>query len=108
MGTNAELYAQDFYTWCLTTAAFIRAGQWHELDPVALAEEIESLGQQDKEDLKQHLQDILTQILLWWAQPDERCGRWRSTIRTLRYALARLLRDSPSLQTQVPGVLREE
>lgn len=108
MGTNAELYEQDFYTWCLTTAELIRAGKWHELDPGALAEEIESLGHQDKEDMEQHLQNILTQLLLWWAKPDERCGRWRSAIRTLRYALARLLRDSSSLQTQVPGVLSEE
>ena len=27
MGTNAELYEQDFYPWCLTTATLIREGQ---------------------------------------------------------------------------------
>jgi len=28
MGTNTELYTQDFYAWCLTTAALIREGKW--------------------------------------------------------------------------------
>ncbi len=48
MSTNAALYDQDFYTWCLTTAALIRAGKWYDLDPASVAEEIESLGKSDR------------------------------------------------------------
>ena len=39
MGTNAELYEQDFFAWTQTTAALIRAGKWHEVDPASVAEE---------------------------------------------------------------------
>ena len=44
MRTNAELYEQDFFEWTHTTAALIRAGKWHDIDPERLAEELESLG----------------------------------------------------------------
>ena len=39
MRTNAELYEQDFFAWTQTTAALIRAGKWHEVDPASVAEE---------------------------------------------------------------------
>ena len=39
MNTNAALYEADFYSWCPTTAALIRNGEWSDLDRAALAEE---------------------------------------------------------------------
>lgn len=39
MGTNADLYHQDFYRWTQETAALIEAGKWHEIDPAVLADE---------------------------------------------------------------------
>src|SRR5438105_15177796 len=35
--TNTDVYATDFYAWCMTTAQLVRAGQWDALDPEALA-----------------------------------------------------------------------
>src|SRR5215510_7417093 len=55
MSTNAELYEQDFYAWTQTTAALIRAGKWYDLDPEALAEEIESLGKSQHRELGSRL-----------------------------------------------------
>jgi hypothetical protein len=31
MHQNATLYEQDFYTWAMTTAALMRAGEWQDL-----------------------------------------------------------------------------
>ena len=75
MRSNAELYEHDFFEWTHTTAALIRAGKWHDIDPERLAEELESLGQQDQREVESHLQALLYQLLKWWAQPEERCGR---------------------------------
>ena len=44
LGSNAETYAQDFYAWCLATAALVREGHWDAIDQEALIEELESLG----------------------------------------------------------------
>jgi hypothetical protein len=85
----------------------LRAGKWQELDYAHLAEEIESLGQWDKQDLGQRLEGLLIHLLTWWANPEDRCGRWQSTIRTQRYDLELLLRDSPSLAAQVPALLTQ-
>jgi Domain of unknown function DUF29 len=108
MGNNTELYAQDFYVWCLTTAALIREGKWYDIDPEALAEEIESVGHQDKRELESRLGSLLVHLLTWWACPEKRCGQWKSTIRQERREVALLLRDSPSLQTALPAILSEE
>jgi len=108
MGSNAELYDADFYTWCLTTAALIRAGKWHDIDPESVAEELASVGHQEQEKVESLLQAVLSDLLIWWAQPEERCGRWRSTIRGHRHDLLTALRDSPSLQTALPTMIAEE
>jgi Domain of unknown function DUF29 len=110
MHTNAELYAQDFYAWTQSTAALIRAGQWHELDPEALAEEVESLGKSDWRELASRIAVLLRHLLKWCYQPERRQrGRsWRSTIWEQRSRLRRLLRQSPSLAPLVPQTIQEE
>jgi hypothetical protein len=42
------LYAQDFYAWVQATTALIQAGQWENLDQETLAEEVASLGVNQK------------------------------------------------------------
>ena len=108
MTTNADLYAQDFFQWAQTTAALIRAGKWQDVDVNAIAEELESLGKQDRREVRRHLEALVCDLLKWWAQPAERSGRWRSTIRIQRHELELILRDSPSLQAQLSTFLTEE
>jgi hypothetical protein len=107
MSTETPLYDDDFYRWTQYQAALLRAGKWQELDYANLAEEIESLGKWDKRDLEQRLEGLLIHLLTWWAKPEDRCGRWQSTIHTQRYELELLLRDSPSLEAQVPVLLTQ-
>ena len=107
MGTNAELYAQDFYTWTKTTAALIRAGKWSALDREALAEEIESLGKSQHRELGSRLDVLLLHLLKWGYQPLERSGSWRSTIRTQRRELRRLLQQTPGLRPLVPSAVAD-
>lgn len=107
MSTNADLYEQDFFQWTQTTAALIRAGKWQDIDPESVAEELESLGKQDRREVERHLEALLVELLKWWAQPEERCGRWASAIRQQRYDVELILRDSPSLQAYLPACLME-
>ena len=104
MGSNAELYEQDFFQWTQTTAALIRQGKWPEVDSEYVAEELESLGKRDRRELASRLQVLVMHLLKWHYQPERRIEghSWRSTIRTQRLQLRLLLRDSPSLRPQVP------
>jgi hypothetical protein len=107
MSTNTALYDQDFYTWCLTTAALIREGKWYDLDREALAEEIESLAKRDRRALRRRLQLLLMHLLKWRYQPLGRSGSWRRTIRTQRTAIQEILADSPSLRPTMTPILTQ-
>ena len=72
MRTNAELYEQDFYAWTQTTAAALRAGKWQDVDPEALAEEVESWGRSEHRELGHRLDGLLMHLLKWRSQPSRR------------------------------------
>src|SRR5262245_43239295 len=108
MGTNAELYKQDFFEWTQTTAALIRAGKWYDIAPEALAEEVESLGARDHRELRRRLQRLVTHLLKWQYQPTRRqTGHsWRSTIQKQRQEITDRLEQSPSLRRTLPDALQ--
>jgi Domain of unknown function DUF29 len=107
--TNTDVYATDFYTWCLTTAELVRTGQWDAIDPEALAEELESLGKSQKRELESCLEVLVMHLLKWQCQPLRRqeSQSWYYTIRQQRSQIARLLRDNPGLKPQVVPILAE-
>jgi hypothetical protein len=109
MITNTDVYATDFYTWCLTTAELVRTGQWDAIDPEALAEELESLGKSQKRELESCLEVLVMHLLKWQCQPLRRqeSQSWYYTIRQQRSQIARLLRDNPGLKPQVVPILAE-
>jgi hypothetical protein len=104
---NHALYEQDFYDWTQQTAALIRARQWYDLDPVALAEEVESLGISQKHALGSHLKNLVMHLLKWHYQPHMRqTGHsWQSSIINARDEIASILEDLPSLQNAVAALL---
>ena len=91
-----------------TTAALIRAGEWYDLAPAALAEEVASLGARDHRELRRRLQRLVTHLLKWQYQPSRRQTgySWRSTIRMQRQEIADILEQSPALRRTVPDALR--
>lgn len=107
MGTNTELYEQDFYAWTQATAARIRQGNWHEVDPVCVAEELESLGKRDRRELGSRVEVLTMHLLKWCYQPERRehSHSWYDTIVEQRGQIQSLLEDSPSLRPQVPTLL---
>src|SRR3989442_14660363 len=107
MHTNGELYEQDFYSWTQTTADLIRAGKWDDLDREALAEEIESLGKSQYRELGSRLDVLVMHLLKWCYQPRERSGSRRSTIRTQRRELRRLLQQNPRLRPLIASVMAD-
>jgi hypothetical protein len=107
MGTNTELYEQDFYAWTQATADRIRRGKWHEVDPVCVAEELESLGKRDRRELGSRVEVLTMHLLKWCYQPERRehSHSWYDTIVEQRGQIQSLLEDSPSLRPQVTTLL---
>ena len=88
-------------------AQVIRDGRWDDLDRENVVDEIESLGFRDRRRVQRLLSWIITELSLWWAQPERRCGVWSSRILDRRDQLEMILADSPSLQDELSAVVDE-
>lgn len=104
MPLRSAAYEDDFYTWtrrqaaALRQAASSRINLPEPLDFENLAEEIESLGASQLRELYSHYAVLAAHLLKWQHQPEKRTPSWRSTIRTQRREIERLLRQSPGLK----------
>ena len=109
MGINSGLYEQDFFQWTQTTAALIRQGKWHEVDPESVAEELESLGKRDRRELESRIEVLTMHVLKWHYQSAGRdySHSWYDTILEQRGQIQRLLDDSPSLRPRVATSLEQ-
>jgi hypothetical protein len=95
---TSDLYETDFYAWTVEQAKFLRDGAWDSLDLPNLAEEIESLGKQDRRELRNRLRVLIGHLLKWEYQPGKRSKSWSNTIYEQRYQIKELIKESPSLK----------
>lgn len=107
MARNAVGYQEDFFEWTREQARLLRSGDFSQLDAENLAEEIESVGQRDRREVADRIEDLLAGLLKWSVQPGHRCGNWRSGIKQQRQELERVLDDSPSLRRDLKEELPE-
>jgi hypothetical protein len=91
---------EDLAAWAFHQAMFLRAGQWHKLDAVLIAEELEDVGHEQYDKLESALRLVLMHLLKWDHQPDQRSRSWRTTIQNQRDQIAKLLTRNPSLKSR--------
>lgn len=94
----SDLYEKDFYAWTVEQAKLLRNGTLDSLDLLNLAEEIESLGKQDRRELRNRLRVLIGHLLKWEYQPGKRSKSWSNTIYEQRYQIKQLIKESPSLK----------
>jgi hypothetical protein len=95
---SSNLYEADFYAWTLEQSRLLKAGDFTHLDVVNLVEEIESLGKQQRQELRNRLGVLIGHLLQWNYQPDKQSKSWRVTIREQRREILQLLKENPSLK----------
>jgi Domain of unknown function DUF29 len=101
------LYDRDFHQWTQVMADAIRSGNWADLDIKNLAEELESLGRQQRQELRNRLGILLGHLLKWQLQPQHRSKSWRLTLREQRLQIRFLLKDNPSLKPYLAEAIEE-
>ena len=102
-----NLYEADFYAWTQEQVSLLRKHQWSKLDLLNLIEEIESLGKQQRQELRNRLSVLMGHLLKWEYQPQQRSRSWLATIRVQRRDTLRLLKDSPSLKSYLEDAYLE-
>jgi hypothetical protein len=98
---GADRYDTDFYSWALEQGRLIRAGDWAALDRGNLAEEIESLGREQFNELQGALRVLLVHILKWDHQPERRSRSWALSIARTRLDVEDILGDNPGLRPRI-------
>lgn len=98
---TTTLYDQDFYAWTQRQAELLRSNRLGELDIKNLIEEIESLGRQERQELRNRLGVLLGHLLKWHYQPEARSKSWFYTIKEQRQEIQRHLKENPSLKPYV-------
>lgn len=96
-----KLYDRDFLAWTQDQADALRRRSSNELDWENLLEEIESLGKQQRNELRSHLIVLLVHLLKWRLQPERRGRSWELTITEQRREAERLVAENPSLKPEV-------
>jgi len=112
-GSSALLYDQDFVRWTEEQGDALRQAACNgtnlPLDWENLAEEVESLGRSERNALRSRIAVILEHLLKLQFSPalDLRPG-WMDTIERERASIERLLEDSPSLRSELAGMIAAE
>ncbi len=96
---QSNLYELDFYAWTQEQAMFLRERKLDYIDILNLTEELESLGKQQKQELKNRLGVLIGHLLKWNYQSDQRSKSWKYTIQEQRLQILDLLEQNPSLKS---------
>ncbi|MGF1602195.1 MAG: DUF29 domain-containing protein [Thermosynechococcaceae cyanobacterium] len=95
--SHADLYETDFVEWIEQATDLLKQGKFNELDIENLIEEVGDLGRRDRRALCSNLEIVLLHLLKWEFQSEQRSNSWRGSIREHRRRIARICKDSPSL-----------
>jgi hypothetical protein len=105
-------YDEDFFLWTRDQARRLRsiaaAGSNVELDWDHLAEEIESVGNSERREIRSRLETVIEHLLKLQHSPalEPRNG-WIDTVRRERRRIELVLEDSPSLRRELPELVRK-
>ena len=102
-----SLYETDFYAWTQEQAKLLHDQQWSQLDLPNLIEEIESLGRQERAELRNRFSILIGHLLKWEYQLNHRSRSWLNTIRIQRIDTLELLAENPSLKPYLQEVLHQ-
>ena len=84
LASAPNLYETDFYAWIQEQATLLRSEQWSQIDLLNLIEEIESLGKQQRQELRNRLSVLMGHLLKWEYQSQHRSRSGLSTLRVQR------------------------
>ncbi|HAG84156.1 MAG TPA: DUF29 domain-containing protein [Cyanobacteria bacterium UBA12227] len=102
-----SLYDTDFYAWIQEQAKLLKNQEWNQLDLPNLIEEIESLGKQQRAELRNRLRVLIGHLLKWDYQSEKRSRSWLMTIRIQRRDTQELLEENPSLKPYLEETLQK-
>lgn len=101
-------YDSDLCEWSMRQAEILRTGRFDLLDVENVAEEIESLARSDRRTIEKQMVRLAEHLLkLTFAQDRSPRHGWQSSVIDSRDEIALVVRDSPSLRRELPGMFEK-
>ena len=97
----ATRYEDDLFTWVWEQVALLRSGRLTEVDGVNVAEELSDVGNELYFRLESSFAVLTQHLLNWDHQPQRRSRSWQISVREQRRRIARLLKKSPGLKSEL-------
>lgn len=107
MSHLSELYKTDFHAWTLKAAELVRQHKFDELNWDDVAEELESMGEKERNEVANRMVVLLAHLLKWQYQPVYRCNSWHGGINEQRKQILRQLKHSPSVKPHLPAAVAD-
>jgi len=101
-----DLYERDETAWLEAMSALAAKRCYAEMDHANLSEYLSDMAKRDRREVSSRLVTLLTHLLKWNNQPDQRSGSWQGTILEQRRELRKLL-ESGTLHNHAIAVLIE-
>lgn len=100
------LFERDETAWLEAMSNLAAEGRHAEMDLQNLSEFLADMAKRDRREVSSRLVVLLTHLLKWAYQPEQRSGSWRGTILEQRRELRKLL-ESGTLYNHALAVLDE-
>lgn len=97
------MYNTDFHAWTFDQASKLRAGE--PVDAANIAEELETLGRSEEQQLMNRLAVLIQHLLKSEYQPERHTAIWDATLKEQRRRVRRLIKDNPSLKSKLSDCL---
>jgi hypothetical protein len=108
---SSDLYERDYYTWLQDQVRALRERRIEDVDWENMAEEIEDLGKSERRAVESQLARLVEHLLkLQYARGMFRnynVRGWQGSVEGVRFAIAKLLKESPSLQPRLAEMLSD-
>ena len=108
LSSSSELeHEKDFFNWTRNQMKFLKEKEFTKLDIDNLIDEIESLGNSERNAIESYMIVLFIHLLKMEYQPAMRCNSWENSIENAKFRIKRLVKKNPSLNKEVSEVIQD-
>ena len=100
-------YETDYFGWTREQADLLQKRDFENLDIEHLREEIESLGNSERNALESHFSILLIFLLKMEYQPSMRSKSWENSVKNAKFRILRLIQKNPGLRPYLKDLITD-
>lgn len=102
------LYEKDVVAWAEQQKEYLKSGQYEKLDIEHLLEDLDDVGNSNRNALESYFKVLISHLLKWRHQPSQRSCSWVGSINNSRRSIEKIIKKNPSLKNYLQAAFEEE